>query len=383
MKTFANIEELRQAARRRLPRVFFDYVDGGAFSETTQRANTTDFERWSLEQRVLVDISQRNLRTTYLGGEQALPFMLGPTGLAGMLAHRGEVQGARAAGNAGIPFCQATPSICPMEEVRAATTAPWCFQLYVLRDRSMGEELIERALRNRADALFATVDATLAGRRERDVHNGLFGATHIGPRLALDLLSHPRWLLDMVRGPHPVLANLPVRPGLGNNIMAQSYFFASQIDPSLSWKDLSWLRERWPGRLIAKGIFSADDARRAVDEGVDGIVVSNHGGRQLDGALSSIRMLPEIVAAVGEKTEVLFDGGIRRGTHILKALALGARACLIGRAWLYGLGADGERGVDTAIDLLKTELELTMAFMGIASVEQLRAEGASRMRYLP
>jgi isopentenyl diphosphate isomerase/L-lactate dehydrogenase-like FMN-dependent dehydrogenase len=372
----ANIEDLRQAARRRVPRLFFDYMDGGAFSEATMRANTADFDRWTLEQRVMVDVTTRRQRTSFLGAEHAHPFMLAPTGFAGMLWRNGEVLAAQAAHAAGIPFCLSTVSIASLEEVRAASPGPLAFQLYMTKERDFAEALLQRAAAAGVLALFVTVDATILARREKDTRNGFFIASRPTPRAAFDMLTHPRWLLQMGLGKRPVFGNYKGRPGLPGDIVGQAHYFTQHADPSLNWADIKWVRERWRGRLIVKGILSVDDAERAIDCGADGIVVTNHGGRQLDGARSSISVLPEIVAAVGARTEVLFDSGIRRGTHILKALALGARGCLIGRAFLYGLGAAGGAGVAQAIDLLATEIDITLALMGVSDIEALRQDGA-------
>ncbi len=376
----ANIEDLRVAARRRVPRIFFDYLDGGAFSETTMHANIADFDKVHLEQRVLVNIEKRNLATRFLGSDYAMPLMLAPTGFAGMLAHRGEVQAGRAAKAAGIPLCLSTTSICSMEEVRRDSDVDFHFQLYVFKDRGLAELMLERAVKAQAKSLFVTVDATIGGRREKDLRNGFRTSRRPTPGALLDMMTRVRWGLDMLRGPWPLFGNFTDVPGAGKDIMAQALFVGRQLDPTLTWADLAWMRKHWKGPMVIKGILSVEDAQRAVDQGADGIVVSNHGGRQLDGARSSIAVLPEIAKAVGHKTEVLFDGGIRRGSHIVKALALGARACLIGRTYLYGLGAGGQAGVTRALDLLRFEMDVTMALMGVTDVDQLRDDGARYIR---
>jgi isopentenyl diphosphate isomerase/L-lactate dehydrogenase-like FMN-dependent dehydrogenase len=376
----ADIEDARRLARRRVPKIFFDYMDGGSFGEATQRANAAGFDAWRLEQRVLVDVSRRDLSAPYLGARHALPFMLGPVGFAGTFAPRGEVLAARAAGTAGIPFCLSTFSICSLEEVRAAFPGPLHFQLYILKDRGLSASMIERAARAGVAALHLTVDTAVTAVRERDVRNGFRSITRPSPGLVASFLRHPRWCLGMARAGMPQAGNVADRPEMGRGLLAQAASLSRLIDPSLSWADIAWLRERWPGTLVLKGILSADDARRAAVSGADAIVVSNHGGRQLDGAPASIMVLPEIAAAVGDRIEVLFDGGVRRGGDVVKALALGARAVLLGRAYAYGLGAAGEAGVARAIDLIAAEIDLTLALMGLRSIEDLRAAGAGCLR---
>ena len=377
----ANIDDLRSMARRRLPSMLSGFVDSGASSERTLAANTEDFHRWTLNQRVLVDISSRSLRTHFLGAERALPFMLAPLGLTGLLWPRGEIAAARAAEAAAIPYCLSTASICSLEEVaQAVGPGTVCFQLYVLKQRSLTEHLLERTRAAGVNTLFLTVDATIGGIREADVRSGFRTADRPSPRAAFDMLRHMGWALSLLRAPWPRVGNVADWPDIGGGIMAQASAIVRQLDPTLSWRDVRWLRDRWQGRLIVKGILSSDDAQRAVDAGADGIVVSNHGGRQLDGARSSISVLPEIAAAVGGRTEILFDSGIRRGTHIVKALALGADACMIGRAFVWGLSAGGEAGVRKAIDLLRAEIDITLALMAVTSIEELRANGAAFLR---
>jgi isopentenyl diphosphate isomerase/L-lactate dehydrogenase-like FMN-dependent dehydrogenase len=373
MRKAVNIDDLRTAAKRRLPRLLFDYVDSGACSESTLRANIADFEDIFLEQRVLVDIGQRKLGASFLGAEHALPIILAPTGFAGLLARRGEVAAGRAAKAAGVPMCLSSAAICSMEEVVRDAGPDLYFQLYVFGNRSLIEGLIARAEAAGAGALFVTVDGTVGGRRERDLRNG-FGAPD-GPSLSarLDMLRHPAWGLDMLRGGPLEFGNLG---GFGRGMAEQAAEVIRQLDPTLTWADLAAVRRRWTGRLVVKGILSVDDALRAADLGADAIVVSNHGGRQLDGARSAISVLPEIAAAVGERLEVLFDSGVRRGAHIIKALALGARACLIGRAYLYGLGAGGEAGVARALEILRLEIDTILAMMGVTDIDQLRQDGA-------
>lgn len=367
-----NIADLRAAARRRLPRLIYDYVDGGSWDEQTLGENSSDFRRIELIQRVLVDVSTRDLSTTVLGQQMKLPLIIAPTGFAGLVARDGEIKGARAAAAAGIPFCQSTVSINSLEEVRAAVPQPQWMQLYVWKERPMAQRIIDRARAAGCEVLVFTVDTVIQGKREKDLRTGFFTAGKITPSIALDFALHPLWTLEMANGPRPQFGNLKGLPGAGDDILNQAYFAARQQDQSLTWDDLTWLRNQWSGKLVVKGILGPDDARRAVDRGADGIVVSNHGGRQLDGASSTIRALPEIARAVGDQVDVLLDSGIRRGQDVVKALALGAKACMIGRAWLYGLAAGGEAGVRQAIDILGSEMETTMALMGAARLTELR-----------
>lgn len=364
-----NVEEFERMARRALPRALYDYVRAGAFSELTARNNVNGFDRYSLRQTALVDVSDCTSHLTYLGQEAAAPLMLAPAGLAGLLWPEGEIVAARAAHDAGIPYCLSTLSVASMEAVKAASSSHGlAFQLYVMRDRNQTELLIERAARAGYSSLFLTVDVPLLSKRECDLRNGLMGGSRLPLRRAVSMAAHPRWLIRMLRGPAARLGNFPT---LGRNVVEQSVAFARQLDPSVTWRDVEWLRRRWAGRLVLKGVMNPDDALRAVDAGVDAIVVSNHGGRQLDGAPASITALADIVAATQDRVEVLFDGGIRRGRHIAVALALGARACLIGRPYLYGLAAGGGPGVARVIKLLIEELRITCALMGITSLDEL------------
>lgn len=369
------VADARQHARRRLPKIFFDYIDGGSFSEATMRANEADFARWALTQRVLVDVRERDLRTTFLGRTHALPFGLGPVGYTGLFAKDGELAAARAAEAAGIPFCLSNFAIATVAEVRRASRGPIGMQLYVLHDRGMMEALIAASQAAGVEALVLTVDTAVTPVRERDVRNGFRGLTRVTPRLALQFATRPRWCAAVLSRGLPQVGVARGRPGYGSGVLAQSGALARQIEQGLTWTDLRWLRDRWKGRLVVKGILSADDARLAVAAGADAIVVSNHGGRQLDGAPSTISMLPGIAAAVGHEVEVLLDGGIRRGAQIIKALALGAHGVLIGRAYAYGLAAGGEAGVAAVITILRREIDLTLALMGVTSVRQLREGG--------
>ncbi|QIB34139.1 alpha-hydroxy acid oxidase [Ancylobacter pratisalsi] len=375
-----NVADARRAAERRLPRIFFDYVDGGAFAEETLRANREDYGRWTLVQRVLNDISQRDLSTGFLGQRHRLPFMLGPVGFLGLYAGGGEMAAARAAAAAGIPLCLSTFSIASLTELRAATTGPLQFQLYVMSDRAIGEELIAQARAAGVETLYLTVDTAITAVRERDVRNGFRSLTRITPSLALRLATRPAWCLDMARAGLPQVGAVKHRPEFGKGVLEQASNLSRRIDTRLSWKDVDWLRARWDGKLVLKGILSPEDARLAHRAGADAIVVSNHGGRQLDGAASTIAALPAIAEALAGDLEILFDGGVRRGADIVKALALGASGVLLGRAYVYGLAAGGEAGVARIIDHLAEEVDITLALMGLTSVDALKQRGRDALR---
>jgi len=367
----ANVDDARELARRRLPKVFFDYIDGAAFSEETAERNIQDFSRWTLQQRVLVDVSKRSQRVSYLGKERPLPLLLGPVGFSGLFAEQGEIQAARAAHKAGVPFCLSTFAITSLEKLREATDGPLWFQLYVLKDRALAQRMIEIAIRADVEALCVTVDTPVGGVREKDVRNGFRSATRLTPGLALALLRKPGWCARVLRNGAPEIGNLWGMPEFRGNALEQAGKIAAHIDASMTWADIGWIRKLWPGKLILKGILNPLDAAEAVKAGVDAIVVSNHGGRQLDGAASTISMLPPIVDAVGAKTDVFFDGGVRRGAQVVKALALGAKGVLLGRAYAYGLAAAGEQGVATVIKLIQTEIDVTMAHMGLANLSDV------------
>lgn len=375
-----NVEDARRAARRRLPRIFFDYVDGGSFAEETLAANRADFARWALVQRVLNDVSQRDLTTRFLGTAHPLPFMLGPVGFLGLYAGNGEIAAARAAHAAGIPLCLSTFSIASLGQLRAATSGPLAFQLYVMSDRGIGDELLEQARAAGVETLFVTVDTAITSVRERDVRNGFRSLTRITPGLALRLATRPRWCLDMLRAGLPEVGAVAHRPEFGRGALEQASNLSRRIDTRLSWSDVDDLRARWSGKLVLKGILSPEDALTARAAGVDAIVVSNHGGRQLDGASSTIAALPAIAEALGGGLEILFDGGIRRGADIVKALALGASGVLLGRAYVYGLAAAGEAGVARILAHLTEEVSLTLGLMGLTSIEQLKARGREALQ---
>jgi len=362
--TITCIADLRALARRRIPRAIFEYADRGSYDEVTLARNRADLDALQFRPRVMVDFSGLDLATTLVGEPAVMPLAIGPTGLTGLFHADGEMLGARAAEAFGIPFTLSTMSICSIEDVRSATTKPFWFQLYLMRDRGFSAELIDRAKAAQCPALMLTVDMQIQGFRRRDPKNGLA----VPPRLTfanlLDVASKPAWALKVLRGRRRTFGNLVGRMPNTGGLSTLAQWIATQFDPTVTWKDIAWVRERWPGRLIVKGIMDAGDVPAALDAGVDALVVSNHGGRQLDGGPSSIRVLPEVVSAVQGRCEVLFDGGVRSGQDILKAMALGARGAFIGKAFLYALAAGGERGVTTALELIRNELRVSMALAG-------------------
>jgi isopentenyl diphosphate isomerase/L-lactate dehydrogenase-like FMN-dependent dehydrogenase len=376
----ANWEDARRIAARKLPKIFFDYIDGAAFSEQTNRANIEDFDAWKLNQRVLVDVSKRDLSTEYLGRERPLPFLLGPVGFSGLFAPHGEIQAARAAHAAGIPFCLSNFGLTSLEDLRAATSGPIWFQLYILKDKSLAEAFLVRAERAGVEALCITVDTPIGGVRERDNRNGFRNLSRVTPRLAASLLTRPGWCLSVSRAGPLRINNLNDRPEFGRRVLEQASRIGREIDASLTWDDLKRIRDRWRGKLIVKGVMMEEDANRCVEIGADALVVSNHGGRQLDSAPSTISVLPEIVSSVGAKIDVMMDGGVRRGTQIVKAIALGAKGVLLGRAYAYALGAAGEAGVARMIELLRTEVDVTIGHMGIAKVSELHRRQTELLR---
>ena len=370
----ASVSDYRELAMRRLPRLMFDYVDGGAFDEATLRANRDDLSKLTLKQKVLRDVSALDTSTTLFGQRLELPLILAPVGFAGMMARRAEAQAARAAEKAGVPYTLSTVGICPIEEVRRATTKPFWFQLYMMRDRGVVKEILARAAAANCGALVFTVDLPVLGTRYRDIRNGMAGG--LSPlstlRLAVNFASHPRWIYDVgLRGRPLTFGNLAGVVKDGNSLGALLRWTTTALDPSVTWKDLEWVRGLWKGPLILKGVLDADDAKDAVATGADGLIVSNHGGRQLDAARSSISVLPKIVEAVGSKTIVLMDGGIRSGQDVTRALALGAKACMIGRAWVYGVAAKGEAGVTAVLETMKRELRTSMALIGKAKIADI------------
>jgi L-lactate dehydrogenase (cytochrome) len=371
MRAVTCIEDLRQIARRKVPKAFFDYAEAGSYSQETLRANRADMERIKLRQRVLVDVDKRDLSTTLMGAKLALPLALAPIGLCGMQHGDGEILACRAAVAAGIPFTLSTMSVCSIEDVAEAVKAPFWFQVYVIRDRGFIRELIARAAAAKCSALVLTVDLQILGQRHCDIKNGMTVPPEIKLSNVIDIATKPAWALSILKGRRKTFGNLAGHVKGMDGVTSLSKWTASQFDPTLNWKDVEWVKSLWPGKLIIKGIMDVDDARLAAKSGADALIVSNHGGRQLDGAPSSISALPKIAEAVGSEIEVMFDGGIRTGADVLRALALGARACMIGRSYVYGLGAGGEAGVAKAIDILGKELDVTMALTGTRNVRDL------------
>jgi L-lactate dehydrogenase (cytochrome) len=363
-----SIDDLRTAAKRRVPRAIFDYADGGSYDERTLRANAADLDKLTFRQRVMVDVSAVSLAATVLGGPVSMPLAIAPTGLAGLFHADGEILGARAAAAFGIPFCLSTMSICSIEDVRAATKQPFWFQQYPMRDRGFNQELIDRAIAAQCSALVLTLDLQVLGERRRDPRNGLSIPPRLTLRNAWEVATKPVWAMKVLFGKRRTFGNLIGRLQGAGGLLHLAEWTQSQFDASANWRDVEWVRSRWPGKLILKGVLDAEDAQLALAAGADAVVVSNHGGRQLDGAPSSISVLPEIVAAIDGRCEVLFDGGIRSGQDIAKALALGARACLIGKSFLFALAAAGEAGVTKALEILRNELKVTLALTGTTSV---------------
>jgi L-lactate dehydrogenase (cytochrome) len=365
------VEDLRQVARRKVPRAFFDYAETGSYAQDTLAANRTDLERIKLRQRVLVDVAARSTATTILGEPVALPLALAPIGLCGMQHGDGEILACRAAHAAGIPFTLSTMSICSIEDVAEAVGKPFWFQLYVMKDRGFIRALVERAAAANCSALVLTVDLQVLGQRHCDIRNGMTVPPEIRIGNLIDIATKPAWALSIARGKRKTFGNIAGHVKGMENVTSLSQWIAGQFDPALSWKDVEWIKSIWPRKLIIKGILDVEDARTAVKSGAAALVVSNHGGRQLDGAPSSIAALPRIAEAVGSEIEVMFDGGIRSGQDILRALALGARSCMSGRAYIYGLGAGGEAGVARAIEIMRKELDVTMALTGVNSIGQI------------
>lgn len=374
--TIVNIDDLRLAARKRLPKLFFDYIDGGSFAEETYRRNRDDFSLLQLRQNVLGNYAEPDLATEYLGRRHPLPFMLGPVGFLGLYTRNGEQKAACAADAAGIPFCLSTFSIASLADLRQATDGVLHFQLYVLDDRALCEEFLSAAEEAGVEALYVTVDTAITAIRERDVRNGFRSLTRVTPRLFASLCRKPGWLFDVGRGGIPSVRAVEHRTDFGRGALEQAANLSRRIDKRLAWKDIEALRDRWKGKLIIKGILSPEDAKKAQAIGVDGIVISNHGGRQLDGAMSTIAALPDIRAAVGPDFTLMLDGGVRRGSDIVKALGMGADGVMLGRAYTYGLAAKGQAGVDRAIETLRREISITLALMGVSSIADLKERGS-------
>ncbi|MFM2056965.1 MAG: alpha-hydroxy-acid oxidizing enzyme [Pseudomonadota bacterium] len=371
MTVITDIEDLRQLAQRRVPRMFYDYADSGAWTETTYRANESAFRRIQLRQRVAVNIEQRSVRTTLVGQDVAMPVALAPTGLTGMQHADGEILAARAAAAFGVPFTLSTMSICSIEDVAAATRAPFWFQLYMMRDRTFMERLMGRARAAGCSALVLTLDLQVMGQRNKDLKNGLSAPPKPTLRNLLNMASKPRWCLGMLGTRRHHFGNIVGHVQGVDDMSSLASWTTQQFDPTLSWADVEWVKRLWGGKLILKGIMDVEDARLAADSGADALVVSNHGGRQLDGAPASIDALPAIADAVGSRIEVWMDGGVRSGQDVLKAVALGARGVMIGRPFLYGLGALGEAGVTRCLQLIRNELDVTMAFCGRTDIARV------------
>ncbi|ABE41137.1 alpha-hydroxy-acid oxidizing protein [Rhodopseudomonas palustris] len=372
MKYITCIEDLRQIHKRRVPKMFFDYVDHGSYAEETLRANVDDLKRIKFRQRILVDISKRDLSTNIIGEKAAMPLILAPVGSTGMQHGDGEIHACRAAQAAGIPYTLSTMSICSIEDVAANVEKPFWFQLYVMRDRGFVKALIERAIAAKCSALVLTVDLQVIGQRHQDIKNGMSVPPELFKlRNILDIATKPGWVKGILGAKSRNFGNIAGHLPGSKDLGSVSSWVASQFDPALNWRDIDWIRSIWPGKLIIKGILDVEDAREAVKVGAEALVVSNHGGRQLDGAPSSIEVLPEIVHTVGSHIEVMFDGGIRSGQDVMRALALGARSCMIGRAYIYGLGAFGGPGVAKAIDIIRAELSTTMGLCGVNAINQI------------
>jgi L-lactate dehydrogenase (cytochrome) len=364
MPVITNIEDLRALAERRVPRMFYDYADSGSWTEGTYRANESDFQRILLRQRVAVNMENRTLRTTMAGQSAAMPVAIAPTGLTGMQHADGEILAARAAEKFGIPFTLSTMSICSIEDIAAHTKAPFWFQLYWMRDRDFMDRLMDRAKAAGVSALMLTLDLQVLGQRHKDIKNGLTAPPKPTIGNIINLMTKPRWCLGMAKTRRHGFGNLIGHAKGVSDITSLSAWTKEQFDPKLDWSDVEWIKKRWGGKLILKGIMDMEDARLAADSGADAMIVSNHGGRQLDGAPSSISALPLIASEVGSRIEVWMDGGVRSGQDVLKAVALGARGTLIGRSFLYGLGAMGEAGVTKCLEIIAKELDVTMAFCG-------------------
>ena len=368
---YLTIDDLMKAARRRVPKMFFDYADSGAWSEQTYRQNTTDFEKILLRQRVAVNLEDRNLASTMMGQPVTMPVAIAPVGSTGMQSADGEIKAARAAEKFGIPFTLSTMAICSIEDVAENTSKPFWFQLYVMRDKPFIERLIDRAKAAKCPVLVLTMDLQILGQRHKDIRNGLKAPPPITPKFLFEIATKPAWAFGMLGTRRRTFGNIAGHVTEAVDLASLSKWTATQFDLTLNWKDIDWIRSIWPGKLILKGILDVEDAEIAAKTGAQAIVVSNHGGRQLDGAPSSIEVLPEIADTVGSQVEIMFDGGIRTGMDVMRALALGAKSCMIGRAYAYGLGAAGEAGVAKAIDILARELTTTMGLCGVNRISEI------------
>lgn len=371
MKHITCIEDLRLLHKRRVPKAFFDYADRGSYAEETLRANRDDLQKIKFRQRILVDVSKRDLSTTILGEPSSMPLILAPVGLLGMQHGDGEIHACRAAQAAGIPFTQSTMSICSIEDIAGSVEKPFWFQLYVMKDRGFIKALVERAIAAKCTALCLTVDLQVIGQRHQDIKNGMSVPPEWSLSKLFDFATKPAWVQGVLQGKRRTFGNIAGHVKNTEDLTKLSAWTASQFDTSLNWKDVDWIRSIWPGKLIIKGIHDIEDAKLAVETGAQAMVVSNHGGRQLDGAPSSIHVLPGIADAVGDKIEIMFDGGIRSGQDVMRALALGAKSCMIGRAYAHGLGAGGQAGVAKALDILGKELTTTMGLCGVNTIAEI------------
>ena len=371
MAVITNIEDLRILAEKRVPRMFYDYADSGSWTESTYRANCADFSGMKFRQRVAVNMENRTLQSTMAGQAVTMPVAIAPTGLTGMQHADGEILAAKAAEKFGIPFTLSTMSICSIEDVAAHTSKPFWFQLYVMKDRKFIERLIDRAKAAQCSALMLTLDLQILGQRHKDLKNGLSAPPKLTLANIVNMMTKPRWCMGMLQTPRRSFGNIVGHASDVSDMSSLSSWTAQQFDPALSWDDVQWIKDRWGGKLIIKGIMDVEDARLAAQSGADALIVSNHGGRQLDGAPSSISALPAIVEAVGSQIEVHMDSGIRSGQDVIKALALGAKGVYIGRAFLYGLGAMGEAGVSKCLEIIQKELDTTMAFCGVTDIKKV------------
>ncbi len=375
MSIITNIEDLRVLAEKRVPRMFYDYADSGSWTESTYKANESDFKGIKFRQRVAVDMSNRNTNSKMIGEPVKMPVAIAPTGSTGMQFADGEILAAQAAKKFGIPFSLSTMSICSIETVaKSLNYHPFWFQLYVLKDRKFVENLIDRAKEAKCSALILTLDLQIIGQRHKDVKNGLSAPPKLTFPNIINMMTKPKWCMNMLKTKNRQFGNIVGHVKGVEDMSSLAEWTSKQFDPTLNWNDVEWIKKKWGGKLILKGIQDIDDAQIAVDVGADALIVSNHGGRQLDGAESSIKSLPNIINKVGSKIEVHMDGGIRSGQDVLKALALGAKGTYIGRSFLYGLGALGENGVTKALEIIHKELDLTMAFCGKTSISQVNKE---------
>ncbi|WLI90899.1 alpha-hydroxy acid oxidase [Massilia sp. R2A-15] len=371
MTIITTVEDLRELAKKRVPRMFYDYADAGSWTESTYRANEADFGKIKFRQRVAVNLEDRSLRSTMIGQDVSMPVALAPTGLTGMQHADGEILAARAAEKFGVPFTLSTMSICSIEDVAANTSKPFWFQLYVMKDRPFIERLIERARAAKCSALVLTLDLQVLGQRHKDIRNGMTAPPKLTIANIANLMTKPAWCLGMLGTKRRFFGNIVGHASAVSDMSSLSSWTSQQFDPRMSWDDVAWVKQRWGGKLIIKGIMDVEDAKLAAASGADALIVSNHGGRQLDGAQSSIGALPAIVEAVGKQIEVHMDGGIRSGQDVIRALALGAKGVYIGRPFLYGLGAGGEAGVTKCLEIIRNELDLTMAFCGLRDVNHV------------